>query len=125
MLAVRETFEVQVADSTLNLLFAKGSADVPLVSAIEVVPVLPDGPALGATLYPNPAQQDLFLGVPAAALPVRLTLYDAVGKALPLSPPRRVSEGNLSFDVSTLRKGIYLLRVQWREGTQVLKFVKL
>jgi hypothetical protein len=120
MLAVRETFEVQVADSTLNLQFAKGAADVPLVSAIEVVPVLPDGPSLGATLYPNPVQKELFLAVPPAVLPMRITLYDAVGKRLPVSPPRRVGEGKLSIDVSTLRKGTYLLHVQSREGSRCL-----
>ncbi len=125
MLAVRETFEVQVADSTLNLQFVKGAADVPLVSAIEVVPVLPDGPSLGAMLYPNPAQKELFLAVPAAALPVQVILYDAVGKLLPVSPPRRVGQGKLSIDVSTLRKGTYLLHVQSRGGRQVFKFVKL
>jgi hypothetical protein len=125
MHAVRETFEVAVADSTLNLLFAKGSADVPLVSAIEVVPVLLGGGAVGAMLYPNPAQQELLLRVPPATLPVQLTLYDVVGKALPVSTPRRVGEGKLSIDVSTLRKGTYLLHVRSREGTQVLKFVKL
>jgi hypothetical protein len=63
--------------------------------------------------------------VPSAALPVRLTLYDAVGKVLPVSLPRQVGEGKISIDVSTLRKGVYLLHVQSREGTQVLKFVKL
>ncbi len=125
MHAVRETFEVAVADSSLSLLFEKGSADVPLVSAIEVVPVLPDGGVVGVTMYPNPAQQELFLGVPPAALPVRLTLYDAVGKVLPVSLPRQVGEGKISIDVSTLRKGVYLLHVQSREGTQVLKLVKL
>ena len=127
MHAVRETFEVPVTDSTLNLLFEKGGADVPLVSAIEVVPVLPDGrgPVGGAVLYPNPAQRELFLRVPAAALPVQLALYDVVGKALSMFPPRRVDEGKLAVDVSTLRKGTYLLHVRSREGTQVFKFVKL
>jgi hypothetical protein len=52
MHAVRETFEVAVADSTLNLLFAKGSADVPLVSAIEVVPVLLGGGPWGLCCTP-------------------------------------------------------------------------
>ncbi len=125
MHAVRETFEVQVADSTLSLAFARGAADVPLVSAIEVVPVRPEGAGLGVILYPNPAHRELFLEVPAAALPVRVTLYDAVGKRLPLAAPRPAGEGKLAVDVSTLRKGTYLLHVQSPEGTQVLKFVKL
>ncbi|HEX8531580.1 MAG TPA: ELWxxDGT repeat protein, partial [Cytophagales bacterium] len=38
--AIRETFTVDVADGTLNLAFLKGAADVPKVSAIEVVPVV-------------------------------------------------------------------------------------
>ncbi|HEX8528753.1 MAG TPA: malectin domain-containing carbohydrate-binding protein, partial [Cytophagales bacterium] len=36
--AVRETFTVQVNDGTLDLAFGKGSADLPRVEAIEVVP---------------------------------------------------------------------------------------
>jgi aspartate carbamoyltransferase regulatory subunit len=36
-----------------------------------------------------------------------------------------VGEGKLFIDVSTLRKGTYLLHVQAQQGKQVLKFVKL
>ncbi len=38
--AVREKFTVTVTDGVLNLLFTKGSADLALVSAIEVVPAV-------------------------------------------------------------------------------------
>ncbi len=41
MRAVTETFPVTVADGNLTIRFAKGSADVPRVSALQVVPTSP------------------------------------------------------------------------------------
>jgi hypothetical protein len=63
MRAVRETIRVTVTDGVLNLYFAKGLADNPLVSVIEVVPTAvaarEAAPETGtedwqATLFPNP-----------------------------------------------------------------------
>ncbi len=135
MRAVKETVQVTVTDGILNLFFAKGTADLPLISAIEVVPVAAtrvaaEDNAAGtetwkATLFPNPASDRLTVTLPFAADAVEATtVTDPAGNARLLDAHRVSSPDQLEIGVGTLPQGLYLLRINTTHGSQVLKFVK-
>ncbi len=131
MRAVKETVRVTVIDGILNLYFAKGTADLPLVSAIEVVPVaaaarVAVGAETGkATLYPNPAADRLTVTLPFAADAVEGTVVtDPAGNARLLNAHKVTGADQLQIGVGTLPQGLYLLQIDAAHGRQVLKFVK-
>jgi hypothetical protein len=134
MRAVKETVQVTVTDGILNLYFAKGTADLPLVSAIEVVPVAAARVATAddasaetwkATLYPNPVADRLTITLPFPADAVEATtITDPAGNARLLNAHKVSGADQLQIGVGTLPQGLYLLRIDTEHGRQVLKFVK-
>jgi hypothetical protein len=135
MRPVKETARVSVTDGVLNLFFQAGSADIPRISAIEIIPlsvftvdrVAADGnpdTAGGIRLHPNPVRDKLRVALPGAATGLRTAIMDATGKVYATDAHQRVSDTELEVDAAVLRQGLYLLRVQTDEGTHVLKFVK-
>jgi ELWxxDGT repeat protein len=135
MRAVRETVRVTVSDGVLNLYFAKGTADNPLISALEVVPVTAaarevaagegsaeDGPV---RLFPNPVQDKLLVSLPFPAGQVAATsVTDAAGAVRLLNVHRAAGEYALEIGTAALPGGLYLLRLDTPSGRRVLKFVK-
>jgi hypothetical protein len=134
MRAVKETFQVTVRDGVLNLYFAKGLADNPLVSAIEVTPATttaregsPEAgvEAVAVKLFPNPVQDRLYVALPFPAVQVRSTaVTDNAGRVHLLDAHRADGENGLEIPVAGLREGFYLLRLNGPQGTQVVKFLK-
>jgi ELWxxDGT repeat protein len=130
--ATTETFRVTVTDGILNLGFVRGSADLPLVSAIEVTPATvaartATGEAGGETirLYPNPARATLTVTLPFPAARVTgSTVATAAGRELLRDGHRPKGEYELEIPVGHLDAGLYLLRIQSATGRQVLRFVK-
>ncbi|MBD0254803.1 MAG: S8 family serine peptidase [Cytophagales bacterium] len=134
MRAAKETIRVTVSDGVLNLYFSKGTADNPLVSAIEVVPapVVARVAAADANagdgdvhLYPNPAAGRLTVQLPFPAASVQSTAVRGVtGNAL-LTDAHRVSgENEIGIEVGALRGGVYLLEIDAPHGRKTVKFVK-
>jgi len=77
-----------------------------------------------ATLYPNPAQDQLSVKLPFPASGVTATVVtDATGRQY-LHNAHRVSGQQLALPVSTLRPGLYLLRLQVGNQSKVVKFAK-
>ncbi len=136
MRAIKETVQVTVTDGILNLFFAKGTADAPLISAIEVVPVAAaartaaEDIAAGtetwkATLYPNPASDRLTVTLPFPAEAVEATtITDPAGNARLLNAHQVSGPDQLQIGVGTLPQGLYLLKIDTAHGRRVLKFVK-
>jgi hypothetical protein len=136
MRPVKETVRVSVTDGVLNFFFQAGSADVPRISAIEIIPLSvytvdrvaadgdPNAAAGGIRLYPNPVRDKLRLTLPQATAGLRTAIMDATGKVYATDAHQRVSDTELEVDAASLRQGLYLLRLQTDEGTHVLKFVK-
>ncbi|MBD0256964.1 MAG: T9SS type A sorting domain-containing protein [Cytophagales bacterium] len=130
--ATTETFRVTVTDGILNLLFARGSADLPLVSAIEVTLATvaartATAEARGETihLYPNPARATLTVALPFPAAGVTgSAVVTATGRELLRDGHRVKGEYELEIPVGHLDAGLYLLRIQSPTGRQVLRFVK-
>jgi|GEM_PF-1947953 len=136
MRPVKETVRVVVTDGVLNFYFARGTADIPRVSAIEIIPIQvytvdrvaaeggnPDV-AGGIRLYPNPVQDKFHVTLPEAPGAVATAILDATGKVHAMDAHRWVGDTELEVDAATLRPGLYLLRLQTDQGTHVLKFVK-
>jgi hypothetical protein len=134
MRAVKETFRVTVSDGVLNLYFAKGTADNPLVSALEVVPApvvarvaAEDANAedWNVSLYPNPVAGGLTVQLPFPAALVRSTAVRGVAGNALLADAHRVSgENEIRIEVGALRGGVYLLEIDAPHGRKMVKFVK-
>ena len=134
--AVRETMRVTVTDGVLNLDFTRGSADLPLLSAIEVIPVTDAartaaGDFAGGTLdaavrvYPNPARDYLRVQLPFPAAGVTgTTVVTAAGRELLRDGHRVKGPYELEIPVGRLDGGLYLLRLESAEGRKVVRFVK-
>ncbi len=130
MRAVKETLRVTVTDGVLNLYFSKGAADNALLSALEVVPVTAArlagsedaGEAPKASLYPNPVQDQLTVALGFPASRVRAAaVTDAQGEAHRMSSYRASDAQELSIGTQTLPRGFYLLRLDTRKGSRVLR----
>jgi ELWxxDGT repeat protein len=140
MAATQEEFTVAVTDQVLNLAFLRGSSDNSLdfahVAAIQVRLLSASaarlarqqetaGEALKARLFPNPVKSKLWVQLPAPAGQVRATaISDARGAILLRGTHRLSGENQLQLDVSALRPGLYLLRVESGQGSQLFRFVK-
>jgi hypothetical protein len=132
--AVQETLRVDVSDGVLNLYFSSGTANLASIKAIELRPVSPaarvavepfGSESLALQVYPNPVQQQLTVEL---AIPVDqvtgITIRDVTGQVQRVSQPTVVAENQLRVDVSSLKKGLYLLHLQAKPGGQVVKFIK-
>jgi hypothetical protein len=132
MKAVRETLRVTVSDGILNLYFAKGSADNPIIAAIEVIPASTarlasaEGVEKGRpSVYPNPVRDILMVRLPFAAEQVKATaVHDAKGVVHLVNAHKPVGENQLEIRVESLPKGFFLLKVATQEESLLLKFVK-
>ncbi|HEX8530222.1 MAG TPA: T9SS type A sorting domain-containing protein, partial [Cytophagales bacterium] len=134
--AVTQTLRVTVTDGVLNLLFTKGAADNPMVSAIEVLPapfaarVAPAGEngesgEGRAHLYPNPVRDQLTVKLPFPASALKATLVTDAAGTVHLRNAHAPS-GPDAFQLRTagLPAGFYLLRLETGQGATVLKFLK-
>ncbi len=125
-----EAFSVTVTDGTLNVSFSKGLADNPSVAAIEVVPApggrlaVAERGQTGATLYPNPVRDKLYVSLDGPAGGVQgIALTDALGVVRMVNGHRPTAVG-FELDVTALRPGAYLLTVRLAGETRLLRFVK-
>ncbi len=136
MRATQETFRATVADGVLNVNFTRGSADLPLVSAIAVTPVTSparaaaeDVPGVAGAepvrLYPNPVRDRLTVTLPFPAARVTgSAVVSAAGRELRRDGHRVKGEYELEIPVADLDAGLYLLRLESEGGRRVLRFVK-
>ncbi len=133
MRAVKETIQVTVSDGVLNLYFARGTADNPLVAAIEVVPAAVAArvaPEAGTedwqvTLFPNPVRERLSVALPFAADAVEATaVTDAKGTPLLRNAHRQTGAQQLEIATEGLPAGFYLLHLEGPHGAARVKFIK-
>jgi hypothetical protein len=78
-----------------------------------------DKDELPFSLYPNPVKSELYLKNIHPA--DQLFIYNLNGKIM---IQRQLNQPEESIDVSAYPNGLYLLRVEGRNGTKVKKFVK-
>jgi hypothetical protein len=132
MRAVTRTIQVTVTDGVLNLYFAKGLADNPIVSAVEILPAAgarlagePEPEAGAVRLYPNPATDKLSVKLPFPAGQVQSTgVSDGAGRVLLRDAHRQTGEDELEIRVESLPAGFYLLQLRTDDGSRSIKFLK-
>jgi hypothetical protein len=130
--AVKETFQVEVKDGVLNLLFTKGSADLASIKAIELTRYTPAARVAAAPeanspvrLFPNPVGATLIVQLSFPVREIKATaIRDVRGRTLLINAHKPVGEHQLQVDVSLLPMGVYLLQLQSGHQEQVLKFIK-
>ena len=74
----------------------------------------------GVLVYPNPVHAQLHLGYPSAT-PASYTVYDLTGK---VHSTHHANGQTHQLNVSSLAKGVYLLKAQHGNQTGVFRFVK-
>jgi hypothetical protein len=67
-------------------------------------------------LWPNPAQDQLYVELPAAERAQSIQFIDGTGRTVLTLANRPVSENRLELDLSPLPAGFYLLRLSTRSG---------
>jgi len=143
--AIQETFPVTVTDGVLNLSFLSGAADMPKVSAIEVLPqtsslsaattsnlsagsassdlVAENGEA-SLSVYPNPNPGDkvaIEISDFGKDEKVTLVFYDIRGRAIQTKTIVADSDGSIHTNVlfsSSMARGVYMV-VATSETTKV------
>ena len=121
------TFTVSVgclasAPATVNITVNPG-VTAPLATEITNDPGA--APLSRAMLYPNPVTNMLTITLDGFAGRVSATISDESG--LPITTYELASNGKrrVEMDVSSLKQGIYFLKLQSKNGHQTLKFAKL
>lgn len=138
MKAVRQTFQVSVTDGLLNLDFLTGPADLPRVSAIEVMLVSPAS-RLGASeesaeigsdhssIYPNPAARQFTLNIGKRhSRKLSAVLISPEGSRVRIELPENAIPGSkVAIDISGLpvHSGIYLLDLRSEQFAETNRIV--
>ncbi len=79
---------------------------------------------LRAEVHPNPAADHLSVRVNAPAADLSSAVTDMTGKTFLLNAHRVSGPHQVQVDVSSLKPGLYLLRIATRQGRKSLRFVK-
>lgn len=74
------------------------------------------------SVYPNPTQDQLFIQY-QASVEADIRVFDVSGKMVLYSPDQQLS-GAYSLDVSSLKDGIYFVRLNSGNGVATQKFIK-
>ncbi|WP_221391117.1 N,N-dimethylformamidase beta subunit family domain-containing protein [Dyadobacter sp. NIV53] len=140
---VLETFPVTVTDGRLNINFTKGTANIPKLSAIEVIPVSATAVRIAqedistakkeefskSETYPNPTHNKFTIKLSGRHKgKVSMKLIGTSGKVFPIINPVNIKpELKTEVDVSVLSlpEGIYLLKIQSASATETLKVLIL
>ncbi len=80
---------------------------------------------LRASVHPNPAADYLSVQVNAPAIELTSEVIDLTGKSFLPNAHRAAGPHQFRVDVSSLKPGLYLLRIATPQGRQSLRFVKL
>ena len=78
---------------------------------------------IGLTLYPNPSADVINLELTdfISNQQYELSIVDSFGKEI---MSKAIFENKSEIDISQLAKGIYFVRIQMKESSEVLKFMK-
>ncbi|WP_188584498.1 malectin domain-containing carbohydrate-binding protein, partial [Dyadobacter sediminis] len=137
---ILETFAVTVKDGVLNINFTSGSANLPKISAIEVLPQTATAARTGqveifnpetkaelkkSAIYPNPVQKSFTVEFSEQHTNnVTLELINQTGRTYKINAPKQSTAGSkATIDISnlSLTEGIYMLKIQSAAATEVIR----
>ncbi len=76
--------------------------------------------SLEISIYPNPAQEELTISNTSGIVLEKMQIIDAVGRIVQIG----TLEKNNVINISSLRRGIYFLKVESQNSASVIKFIK-
>jgi ELWxxDGT repeat protein len=126
-------YETTITDGSINVAALGGTANfsgieiwrVEEVSSGRVVANQAAGSDDGLHAFPNPSRDRLFVQTVVPVAQVQSTqVADPQGKVYLTNWHRPAGEQSLEIDVSTLKEGLYFLRVQTSQGSRSVKFRK-
>jgi hypothetical protein len=126
-------YETTITDGTLNVAALGGMANfsgieiwrVEAAGAGRMVANQAVGSADGLHAFPNPTRDRLFVQTAVPAAQVQSTqVADPQGRVHLTNRHRAAGEESLEIDVSSLKEGLYFLRVDTRESSRSVKFRK-
>jgi hypothetical protein len=83
-----------------------------------------DGTAQEMSIYPNPARERIMIEAPFEAMEkARVTIYDMMGRRITESTVAIEASQPISYDVSNLESGMYLLSVEENGEVYSKKFI--
>ncbi len=109
------TITVPEQNVTITAVFAAGTS--------EGIEQAIDGASI--SLYPNPADEQLFISADGLKGNISVSIIDLNGRTV--STSRQISDFNgqaLNFDITSLTPGTYFVRIEGENGTKTAKFVK-
>jgi hypothetical protein len=79
-----------------------------------------------ASLFPNPATDNITVVLPASTTGklVTIRLLDMMGKQVKIITKQYVGQSNIEIPVSNLYHGVYMVRISDNNNEQTLKFIK-
>jgi large repetitive protein len=102
--------------SVTTLTTIAAGASIPNIGSVELVK---NAFVEKCVVYPNPVSNTLNITYPLSKKAIQLSIYDAIGKCV------RTEQVSNSLDVSALRNGMYLLRINYTDNsTEQLIFSK-
>lgn len=98
-------------------------------STVDITIVLPNGvqeqfQQIGMKAYPNPVSNLLKVSINQYNLEGNMEVIDILGKNMGLTPTYSSNTGEVSFDVSSLVPGVYLVRREIEGQVYQTKFIK-
>lgn len=101
--------------------------DAGFITEVAMSTVIPDVSSIdedvlgesNINVYPNPVSETLYLSIEEGVIVNRITLFDLNGATL-----KMIDRDSRSIDVSTLRQGLYILKVDTDKHNYVTKVVK-
>jgi ELWxxDGT repeat protein len=126
-------YETTITDGSINVAALGGAANF---SGIEIWRVEATGSGRvvanqavgsddGLHAFPNPTRDRLFVQTAVPVEQVQFTqVADPQGKVYLTNRHQSAGEQSLEIDVSSLREGLYFLRVQTGQGSRSVKFMK-
>jgi hypothetical protein len=95
-----------------------------IFNAGRITATTPGALSTQVSVYPNPAQQQLYLSLPADQQPVEVALINALGQqVLHRTLPASRSAAAQALSLAQLARGVYILRVTLATGTVTKRVV--
>jgi hypothetical protein len=110
--------DIRIANFSYTLTQVQAEWSLFCSSLLGLEPVLLPGES---GVYPNPAEDKIFLDIPPGSGPCTVTVYDITGSIVSRMDGQ---SDRVVYDVGNLHPGIYLLRLNGRDMQKTYRFIR-
>tara|TARA_R100000935_G_scaffold27288_1_gene47397 strand:+ start:72081 stop:72800 length:720 start_codon:yes stop_codon:yes gene_type:complete len=111
------TYNIEMIDDYLQLTITNGNGDFAVYNSVPLL-ALPEFDETGFVLYPNPARDRFSINSTHNEV-TKVSIYDIQGKLV-----QTIVDKLTEIDISFLKSGFYLIRLQTEDGAVYKKIVK-